>query len=122
MLREHRGPKEIVPDIRVRAKWSGAFEIPCARCLEPVRQDLNGDFDLLFRPLVLAVLPSPVFNLVSIFPNICLLLGAFLITLSRRSDIQVLIAGSFSCGAILTVAVIGSGLPRRLSGWASSYR
>jgi len=51
LLREHRGPKEVVADIRIRAKWSGSFEIPCARCLEPVRQDLNGDFDLLFRPL-----------------------------------------------------------------------
>ena len=81
---------------------------------------LAATIHLLFRPLVLAARPSPVFNLVSIFPNICLLLGAFLITLSGRSDVQVLIAGSFSCGAILTVAVIGAGLPRRLSGWASS--
>lgn len=51
LLREHRGPKEIVPDIRTRAKWSGTFEAPCARCLEPVRHELGGDFDLLFRPL-----------------------------------------------------------------------
>ncbi len=58
LLREHRGPKEVVPDIRVRAKWSGSFEIPCARCIEPVRQDLNGDFDLLFRPLGVDAGPS----------------------------------------------------------------
>lgn len=51
LLREHRGPKEVVPDIRARAKWSGTFEVPCARCLEAVRHDLGGDFDLLFRPL-----------------------------------------------------------------------
>ena len=51
LLREHRGPKEIVADIRLRAKWSGEFEVPCARCLDPVRHNLNGDFDLLFRPL-----------------------------------------------------------------------
>jgi uncharacterized protein len=51
LLREHRGPKEIVPDIRTRAHWSGDFEVPCARCLEPVRHSLAGDFDLLFRPL-----------------------------------------------------------------------
>jgi uncharacterized protein len=51
LLREHRGPKEIVADIRARAHWSGTFEAPCARCLEPVRHTLGGDFDLLFRPL-----------------------------------------------------------------------
>ena len=51
ILKEHRGPKEIVPDIRTRAHWSGDFEVPCARCLDPVRHSLSGDFDLLFRPL-----------------------------------------------------------------------
>jgi len=51
LLKEHRGPKEIVPDIRARAAWSGDFEAPCARCLDPVRHSLSGDFDLLFRPL-----------------------------------------------------------------------
>jgi uncharacterized protein len=50
LIKEHRGPKEIVPDIRIRAKWSGSFEVPCARCLDPVRHNLSGDFDLLFRP------------------------------------------------------------------------
>jgi len=51
LLKEHRGPREIVPDIRTRAHWSGDFEAPCARCLDPVRHSLAGDFDLLFRPL-----------------------------------------------------------------------
>jgi uncharacterized protein len=51
LLREHRGPKEVIPDIRARAHWSGSFEVPCARCLDPVRHALGGDFDLLFRPL-----------------------------------------------------------------------
>jgi uncharacterized protein len=51
LLREHRGPKEIIADIRARAHWQGSFEAPCARCLEPVRHALGGDFDLLFRPL-----------------------------------------------------------------------
>jgi uncharacterized protein len=51
VLHEHRGPKEIVPDIRARAHWSGEFEVPCARCLDPVRHNLAADFDLLFRPL-----------------------------------------------------------------------
>ena len=51
MLREHRGPKEVIADIRTRAHWQGEFEVPCARCLEPVRHTLASDFDLLFRPL-----------------------------------------------------------------------
>jgi uncharacterized protein len=51
VLHEHRGPKEIIADIRARAQWKGDFEVPCARCLDPVRHSLGGDFDLLFRPL-----------------------------------------------------------------------
>lgn len=51
LLREHRGPKEVIPDIRTRAAWSGQFEVPCARCLDPVRHSLGADFDLIFRPL-----------------------------------------------------------------------
>jgi uncharacterized protein len=51
VLHEHRGPKEVIADIRARASWSGIFEAPCARCLEPVRHPLGGDFDLIFRPL-----------------------------------------------------------------------
>ncbi len=51
LLREHRGPREVIPDIRARSKWSGVFEVPCARCLEPVRNPLGGEFDLIFRPL-----------------------------------------------------------------------
>lgn len=58
LLPEHRGHKEIIPDIRARAHWAGAFEVPCARCLDPVRHSLSGDFDLVFRPLG-ADVPSP---------------------------------------------------------------
>ena len=50
VLHEHRGPKEIVPDIRLKGSFSGNFETPCARCVEPVRIPLSGEFDLLFRP------------------------------------------------------------------------
>jgi uncharacterized protein len=50
VLHEHRGPKEIVDDIRLKGNFSGEFEIPCARCVEPVGLRLSGDFDLLFRP------------------------------------------------------------------------
>jgi len=50
LIEEHRGPREVVPDIRVRGELSGPFELPCARCVEPVEQPLQSDFDLLYRP------------------------------------------------------------------------
>jgi uncharacterized protein len=50
LIVEHRGPKEFVDDIRLRASFSGTFEQLCARCLEPVREPLEGKFDLIFRP------------------------------------------------------------------------
>ena len=50
LIVEHRGPKEFVEDIRLRAKFAGEFELLCARCVEPVTQTLAGDFDLIFRP------------------------------------------------------------------------
>ena len=39
-----------VQDIRLRASYKGEFEILCARCVEPVPQTLEGEFDLIFRP------------------------------------------------------------------------
>ena len=50
VLHEHRGPKDIVADIRLRGKFEGNFEVPCARCVEPVSIPLGADFDLIFRP------------------------------------------------------------------------
>src|SRR5947209_4408981 len=51
VLHEHRGPRDVVADIRVKGNFAGEFEVPCARCVEPVAIPLKGDFDLLFRPL-----------------------------------------------------------------------
>ena len=51
VLHEHRGPKDVVADIRLKGHWEGKFEIPCARCVEEVPTELEGDFDLIFRPL-----------------------------------------------------------------------
>lgn len=50
LLREHRGHKEVIADIRIRAHWQADFQVPCARCIDPVAHSLGGDFDLLFRP------------------------------------------------------------------------
>ena len=50
LIVEHRGPREFVDDIRLRAHFEGRFEQLCARCLEPVQQPVTGNFDLIFRP------------------------------------------------------------------------
>jgi uncharacterized protein len=50
LIVEHRGPREFVEDIRLRAHFDGNFELLCARCLDPVRMPLSGDFDLIYRP------------------------------------------------------------------------
>jgi uncharacterized protein len=49
-IEEHRGPREIVEDIRLRAHIVGDFEMLCARCLQPVGQHVDQRFDLIFRP------------------------------------------------------------------------
>jgi len=51
VIHEHRGPKDIIADIRLRGRFAGKFQVPCARCVEPVEVPLTGDFDLIFRPL-----------------------------------------------------------------------
>lgn len=51
LLQEHRGPKEIVQDIRIRGTYKGLFQVPCARCLDAVKHSLAGDYDVLFRPV-----------------------------------------------------------------------
>ncbi len=50
VIHEHRGPKEIVADIRLRGQYAGRYLIPCARCIEPVEVPVTGEFDLIFRP------------------------------------------------------------------------
>jgi uncharacterized protein len=50
LLVEHRGHREEVADIRLRAAYHGDFELLCARCVEPVATPLSGNFDLIFRP------------------------------------------------------------------------
>ena len=50
VIHEHRGPKDIVADIRLRGHWAGNFQVPCARCVEPVEIPLAADYDLIFRP------------------------------------------------------------------------
>ena len=58
VLHEHRGPRDIVADIRLRGKFAGRFEVPCARCVEPVEIPIESDFDLIFRPVVADTEPT----------------------------------------------------------------
>ena len=52
VLHEHRGPRDIVADIRLVGRLAGNFQVPCARCVEPVGIPVEADFDLIFRPVV----------------------------------------------------------------------
>ena len=49
LVEEIEGSRRVA-DIRLRGKLATAVEAPCARCVEPVRYDVNADFDLLYRP------------------------------------------------------------------------
>jgi uncharacterized protein len=51
VVEEHHGKHEIIKDIRLRGRLSAKLELQCARCLEPVPQDVNREFELLYRPL-----------------------------------------------------------------------
>ena len=51
VVEEHHGKHQIVKDIRLRGRLSAGFEMECARCLEPVPQNVEREFELLYRPL-----------------------------------------------------------------------
>jgi uncharacterized protein len=50
LLRENRGGREIVEDIRIVARVSAEIETHCARCLEAVGNKVTEEFDLVYRP------------------------------------------------------------------------
>jgi uncharacterized protein len=51
LVEEHHGKHDVIQDIRLRGRLSAGLELQCARCLEPVRQDVSRQFELLYRPL-----------------------------------------------------------------------
>jgi uncharacterized protein len=51
VVEEHHGKHQIIKDIRLRGRLSTGIELQCARCLEPVPQEIKRDFELLYRPL-----------------------------------------------------------------------
>ncbi len=50
LLRENRGAKKVVEDIRLVGELSTKIEVRCARCLEPVENQVSEAFDLVYRP------------------------------------------------------------------------
>jgi len=50
LVEEHHGKHQIIQDIRLRGRLNTRLELGCARCLEPVEQALEREFDLLYRP------------------------------------------------------------------------
>ena len=51
LVEEHHGKHLVIKDIRLRGRLSAGLELQCARCLEPVPQDVKREFELLYRPL-----------------------------------------------------------------------
>ncbi|HKT88060.1 MAG TPA: DUF177 domain-containing protein [Candidatus Sulfotelmatobacter sp.] len=51
LVEEHHGKNKVIQDIRLRGRLSTGLELQCARCLEPIKQDIKREFELLYRPL-----------------------------------------------------------------------
>jgi len=49
LVEEHEG-RRVIQDIRVVGSFATRIAVKCARCLEPVASELQGSFDLLYRP------------------------------------------------------------------------
>ena len=50
VVEEHHGKHQVIKDIRLRGRLSAGLELQCARCLEPVPQNVKPDIELLYRP------------------------------------------------------------------------
>jgi uncharacterized protein len=50
LIRENRGTREVVEDIRLVGRFAAEIETTCARCLEPVESSVAESFDLIYRP------------------------------------------------------------------------
>ena len=50
LLKENRGGRDIVEDIRLVGRFSTEIRTHCARCLEAVGNSVAEDFDLVYRP------------------------------------------------------------------------
>jgi uncharacterized protein len=51
LVEEHHGKSLVVKDIRVAGNLETSLEMACARCLDPVVERVERQYDLLYRPL-----------------------------------------------------------------------
>ncbi len=51
VIEEHHGKHEVIKDLRLRGRLTAGLELQCARCVEPVPQEITREFELLYRPL-----------------------------------------------------------------------
>jgi uncharacterized protein len=51
LVEEHDGKHRTIKDIRLGGQLRTTLEMTCARCLEPVVQNVQREFELLYRPL-----------------------------------------------------------------------
>ena len=50
VVEEHHGKNLVIKDLRLRGHLSTRLELQCARCLESVKQDIDREYELLYRP------------------------------------------------------------------------
>jgi uncharacterized protein len=50
LVEEHHGKHEKIEDIRLAGELATTLQLACARCLDPVTQQISHHFDLLYRP------------------------------------------------------------------------
>jgi len=50
LVEEQHGKRQIIKDIRIDGSLCTRVQMGCARCLEPVVEDVKHKFDLLYRP------------------------------------------------------------------------
>jgi uncharacterized protein len=50
LVEEHHGARGVIKDIRLVGSFSAGLQLSCARCLDPVPQHVEREFDLLYRP------------------------------------------------------------------------
>src|SRR5581483_8316947 len=50
LVEEHHGKHEKIKDIRLAGNLKTSVVMPCARCLDPVVEKVDHEFDLLYRP------------------------------------------------------------------------
>jgi len=50
LVEEHHSKHKIIKDIRLTGQLTATLELACARCLEPLIQEVARTFELLYRP------------------------------------------------------------------------